>query len=119
MRPDVAFLTHVTEVLARVRYKEGWTFRVAGEDSGRPFLQVRFKAVDEETGLLEEQSGRKWRLSPHMTNGEIVQTAFLACKQAEEHECRERFRYDDRAIFGPHIDLDALWWAADKRRQRS
>lgn len=72
------------------------------------WLQVCFTAPDSKTGEMTEQRGRKWRLSPHMTRGEIVQTLFLAISVAEEHERRENFQYRGERIFGPHHDLDEL-----------
>lgn len=68
-----------------------------------PYLQVQFTTPE------GRQYGRKWRLSPHMTKSEIVLTAFKAVETAMEHEVREAFRYRDRRIFGPHIDVDELW----------
>ena len=53
--------------------------------------------------------GRKWYMSKHMTDGEIVQTIFKAMMTAMEHELREGFLYRGRAIFDPHYDLDKLW----------
>lgn len=52
--------------------------------------------------------GRKWYISPHMTDGEIVQTVFKALMTAVEHETREQFLFKGVAIFDPHIDLDKL-----------
>lgn len=52
--------------------------------------------------------GRKWRLSPHMTDGEVVQTALMATLAAAEHEHRERFRYKGVSVFDPHYDIDQL-----------
>jgi len=57
---------------------------------------------------VEEHKGRKWLLSQHMTDSEIVQTALLAVLVCEEHEARERFRYRGAAIFGPHQDVEDL-----------
>ena len=52
--------------------------------------------------------GRKWLLSTHMTDGEVVQTAFLALKVAMEHEMREQFTYKGQPLFDPHYDIDKL-----------
>ncbi|MFT3671328.1 hypothetical protein [Aestuariivirga sp.] len=52
--------------------------------------------------------GRKWYISPNMTDGEIVQTVFKALLTAVEHETREQFLFKGVAIFDPHIDLDKL-----------
>ena len=81
-------------ILQHVTYEHG-TFRVAPDDS---YLQF----------VSEGQHGRKWRLSPHMTRSEIVQTAFMAVLTWEEHECRERFKYKGQRVFGPHFNVEAL-----------
>lgn len=106
-------------VLAQVAYK-GWEFRIeeirpcllsgAGcRMSGQSaYLQVRFEAEG------EQWSGRKWLLSQHMTESELVQTALKAVLTAEEHEARERFTYKERAVFGPHLHLEALIEACDR-----
>lgn len=51
------------------------------------------------------QSCRKWMLSYYMEPTEIVRTALLAARQAEDHECCENFRYDGDLVADPHIDL--------------
>jgi hypothetical protein len=43
-----------------------------------------------------------------MTVSEIVQTAFKATLTALEHETREKFRYRDAAIFGPHFNVERM-----------
>lgn len=76
------------------------------------WLQVHFRAFDHaspETTETHDVSGRKWRLSIHMTDSEIVQTALKAVMTAEEHETREQFLYNGQAIFGPHLDIEQLW----------
>ncbi len=55
-----------------------------------------------------KQNGRWWRLSKHMTDGEIAQTCLLAAIAFFEHEVREAFTVDGLAVFQPHWDLDAL-----------
>lgn len=76
--------------------------------TGEEYLQVRWKAPDCKTGIMKEQHGRKWRVSEHMTNSEVVQTIFMAIMAAMEHEIREDFKYRGEAIFGPHYDVEAL-----------
>lgn len=58
--------------------------------------------------------GRKWLLSTFMTRSEVVQTAFLAVRTWVEHEMREQFTYRSRAVFGPHISIDAVYDIAEK-----
>lgn len=60
------------------------------------------------TGAPMAWTGRKWLLSRHMTETEIVWTAFKAILTAIEHEARERFRYRGVAIADSHSDVAAL-----------
>lgn len=71
-------------------------------------LRVACDGVDNETGEPTRWQGRKWSLSKHMTDGEVVQTAFLAARVADEHELREQFTYKGETIFNPHYDIDRL-----------
>lgn len=89
------------EALRDVHYKN-WLFSVR-ESNGTYFLQINFA----ESGV--RQSCRKWILSQWMTKSEIIQTAFKAVLAAEEHETREKFKYNGRAIFGPHFDVEQLY----------
>src|SRR5258708_5406117 len=89
----------------RVTHQPYGYFKVGPDED--LYLQVVFPAL---LGMSVDHpvSGRKWRLSTHMTKGEIVQTALLAVIQAQEHEIREHFLYKGKAIFGPHYDVDVL-----------
>ena len=81
-------------------------------DHHRPYLQVQADGPCSETGEMHRWRGRKWFLSKHMTESEVVQTAFLAVMTAVEHETREAFTYAGHAIFSPHYDIHklvALW----------
>lgn len=81
-----------------------------GEDS-RPYLQVAFNAPDSDLGTYDRpipQFGRKWYLSPYMTNTELVRTTHKAVRAAVEHECDENFKYHGQAIFSPHTDVTKL-----------
>ncbi len=96
------------ELLDRVAYKSNWALRVDTEESGRAFLQWQFYGPCSVTGIKQWHNCRKWQLSPHMTDGELVQTAFAAALQAEEHECREFFTYNGHVVMNPHLSLEAL-----------
>lgn len=98
---------HLTQLLANVTYKD-WGFRVGQDAVALYYLQVEFETRPEGGGIVV-WTGRKWRISAHMTDSEIVQTALLAVLTAEEHEAREAFRYKGRAIFGPHLSVEKLW----------
>ena len=104
-------------VLADLVYKD-WSFRIEKDGIGLWFMQVQVKGPDATTGDAIEWSGRKWRMSMHMTTSEIVQTALKAVLTAEEHETRERFQYKGRAIFGPHLNVEMLWHLANETEVR-
>ena len=98
---------------ARVSYKD-WTIEVGQSTVGCYYLRVRFN----DGGKI--WTGRRWLLSPEMTESEVIQTALKAVLAAEEHEARERFLYLGRPVFGPHIAVGALYAACldtDERGQ--
>lgn len=99
-------MEQVHAILDMVSYKS-WFLLVSTED-GRPYLQWSFEGKCANTGKIEHQPCRKWFLSFHMTDGELVQTAFGAALQAEEHECREFFLYGGHRVMNPHLSLEAL-----------
>jgi len=97
----------IRDVVNQIQYKD-WEFYIGGSNQ-RPYLQIRFLAVDSENpGVLEWQHCRKWWLSRYMIPSEILRTAWKAVLAAEEHEAGERFTYKGVALFNPHADLDAL-----------
>lgn len=99
-------------ILNEIVYKD-WQFGVA-KDGVRYYFQIRFNGPCSVTGIMKEHSSRKWFLSEHMTKSEVVQTVFKAILTAEEHETREHFKYRNKRIFGPHIDVDTLSEVCDK-----
>lgn len=87
-----------------------------GEDL---FLLARYDEADVHTGVVEEQTTRKWIISPHATHSEFVQTAFKCALTSMEHRTREMFRYKGAQVYGPHIDVDALLSICDLTEVRS
>ena len=77
--------------------------------SGEIFLSVVCpEGKNNETGAEEPWSGRKWLLQRHMTNSEVVQTAFKAILTAHEHEARELFLYRGQPVMMGHFDLEQV-----------
>lgn len=94
----------ILNIVKRIKYKD-WNLHIhykSGPEIGPIYLQVSFHDGE------ELWTGRKWLLSLHMTLSEIVQTAFKAIMTAEEHEIREKFLFDGKAVLGPHIDIESL-----------
>ena|SRR5688572_4140361 len=100
-------------ILAQISYKD-WDFRW-GTRGDSFYIQVRFCAKDNFQGDEASWSGRKWDVSSHATSAEVVQTCLKAVLTAEEHEAREKFLFNGRPIFQPHMDINLLWTIADKK----
>ena len=99
-------------ILSRIELPFGWTV-YAEELDGRETRSIVLRivnpcGVNNVTNEAFEWKGRKWLLSRHMTDGEVVQTAFLATMTAIEHEARELFKYKGQSIFDPHYDIEKL-----------
>jgi len=77
-------------------------------ENGRVFLQVVYQAPCTKTGETKEWHGRKWYLSKHMTDDEIVKTCYAAFKATVEHEVMEGFKIGGVVLFNPHVDYQAL-----------
>jgi hypothetical protein len=73
-----------------------------------PYLQIQGQQRCSLTGEWLHWTGRKWQLSVHMTESEIVGTVFKAWETWFEHELRERFRYKGVQVFDPHRSIQAL-----------
>jgi hypothetical protein len=102
-------MVRLMEVIKRVAYP-GFEFTVFMRPTSVPsyYLQISCADACNETGDQIVWKSRKWLLSEHMTDGEIVQTAFKATLAAIEHETRERFTYRDVSVFDPHYDIEKL-----------
>lgn len=93
---------------------ENWNIHLA-YDGDRPYVQVRFLEKDEFSDRVEMQHGRKWMLSYHMCDSEVVQTVFAAVERAMMHEVKEKFKFRGRRIYNPHQSVHALWELAGKK----
>lgn len=87
--------------------------------SGIIYLQHRFLRPDEITGEMGWGYGRKWHVSPHATESEVVLTCLKAAITNAEHEVREGVTYKGARIFQPHIDVNALVEACQHSDARS
>lgn len=94
------------DVLEKVEYP-GMRFLI-GRAGAASYLQVKFDTTDTATGEEAVHKGRKWLLSVHMTETEIVQTALKAILTIVEHEARERFLYCGEAVYDPHCKIEDL-----------
>lgn len=86
---------------------------------GRNFLQVVYKAPCTKTGEIQEWRGRKWYLSEHMTDDEIIKTAYTAFEYAVKHEVMEGFKVDNIILFNPHVNYEALLSVSNQEIKRA
>jgi hypothetical protein len=105
----MTFSDRLPDIINSIKLPFGWELHARHDARGFAYIQVGDSAArDNVTGEATAWRGRKWLLSEHMTDGEVVQTAFLAVMTAVEHEAREVFTYQGRAIFDPHYDIYKL-----------
>lgn len=103
-------LEKIQTILNEVSFRD-WELQI-GQDSKVAFwLQWRFWEKDlsnpeDNTKYLQEC--RKWRLSPHMSASEVINTAYLAAKIAVEHEFMEQFKIRNKVLYNPHQSVYAL-----------
>lgn len=105
-------LEHMKQLIDDLSFEadwfEGWEYQLRW-DEHRPYLQIRFLApCNMNKGHTYEQTSRKWFLSFHMTDDEVVSTALAATKMCIEHEMRELFKWRGEPIYRPHYDIHAL-----------
>lgn len=104
-------------IAREITYKSGYQLiceRDKKDPEGRMYLQVECQRPDVFTGEMGTGRGGKMYLSEHMSVSELVRKAFQLFIAYEEHECREWFHYGGRAVFGPHINVEALWDVAER-----
>lgn len=105
-------MDRATALMQSIHYKEGYKITV-GLHNDLVFLQVHCWRPDKDTGIEEWGHGGKGYLQRGVSDSAIVRTAFSLFLAYETHECREFFQYAGRSIFGPHMDIEQLWSAAD------
>lgn len=103
----------VEALIERITYRD-WRFIVHAYDASFS-LQIVF--TDPETGF--PQSSRRWSLPWHACASEVLHTALLAVLTAEEHEARERFKFEGAAVFNPHHSIEALLAMVEHTETRS
>lgn len=104
IRSDIKF----KNILSQVKFKD-WNIVITRKNyRSEWYLQVQFQGRCADTGDNAVLNARKWLLSPHMCESEVVGTAFLAVQQAASHEVREHFTYKGQKVYGPHFDVTRL-----------
>lgn len=112
-------LERIQNLLKRVKMKvlgTSFSFLIEKDKKSgdRIYIQLVYGAVDSRTKQFGVFKSRKWYLSEHMTDDEIIKTAYLALETAVKHEILEGFKIDGHSIFNPHINFEELLKISDK-----
>jgi len=96
-------------ILEKIRYKN-WKLiaQIYTDCYVIKWVFLEKNVTDSYDNNLYEQHCRKWFISKHSTESEVIRSAYLAAIQAEMHECAEQFQFDNVRLFDPHtsyIDL--------------
>ncbi len=101
-------MTHqeIRTLLKNVKFLD-WHWRVMDKGDGL-LIQLVWNAPDCHDGVMKVQHGRKWYVSSHSCESEVVAAAYAAVQRAVLHEAAEQFLYKGKRIFNPHFNVDAL-----------
>lgn len=93
---------------------------VKSPETGRIFIQTVYNCKDskEVNARAKVFKGRKWYLSDHMLEDEIIKTAYLAFETCVKHEMLEGFRVGHVTLFNPHVDYKELLKISNKEVKR-
>lgn len=80
----------------------------------RLYIQIEYSNSCTKTHKIETWKGRKWYLSDHMTNDEVIKTVYAAFEAAVKHEIMEGFKIDNKVLFNPHINFEELIKISDQ-----
>lgn len=114
------FEERLKEIVSQIELGMNCQVRIGySAERGDHFVQIQCWRMDVITKKEGWGFGGKGWPSPHSTRNEIVQMIFGLYKGYWEHEARENFTYRGRRVFGPHMDVDAIWTVANKVDVRS
>ena len=84
----------------------------------RVYMQMFYTSPCTKTSEIKEWRGRKWYLTPYMTESEVVFTAWAAFEAAVKHETMEGFRFDNQTVINPHVNFRKLLEISPNEVQR-
>lgn len=94
----------IEAILKDIEFRDGW-FVLHSKGDGW-LLQLCYFDKDVHTGEREIQHARKWYISPHMTETEIVEGAWAACQRSMLHRAGEWFTYRGARVYSPHFRIE-------------
>lgn len=87
-------------------------------DTGRIFIQIVYTDKCRKTGKEQLWKSRKYYISEHMTEDELVKTIYVAFEQCVKHEIMEGFCIDNKVLFNPHVHYTELLAISDREIAR-
>jgi hypothetical protein len=106
MTENGALIQRVRKLIDQIKFLN-YDFSVR-EEHGGVHLRGEYNEADVYDDKVVLQITRPWKITPAMTDSEIVQTIFKCCMTSMEHRTREHFTYMGARIFGPHFDVNDL-----------
>lgn len=85
----------------------------------RVYIQLYYYALCTKSGKERAYKGRKWYLSEHMTDDEVIKTCYAAFETAVKHEIMEGFKVDGIVVFNPHVNYEELLKISHREITRS
>lgn len=103
-----------------VKYDDKFTYidNTTGDKVGRIYIQLEYNSACNKGEENDYWKGRKWYLSEHMTDDEIIKTCYVAFEACVKHEIMEGFKVDGKILFNPHINFEELLNISDKEITR-
>jgi hypothetical protein len=96
-------------VLARVKYKDGFTLKVIPEtQSEMASIIIGRDIIDSDTQTPRHLSRAISVCIGKLTDSDLVHKVFAEILAWEQHEACEFFRFDDVQIFSPHANIHVL-----------
>lgn len=97
------------KLLQKISYKNEYYFDIWQQgDLDLFFIRLHVDRIDVVTGNKSIGKSAPVFIDKNWTDDQIVRQAFKCILGYEEHEVREKFKYKNKAIFGPHISLNKL-----------
>jgi hypothetical protein len=106
---DETFYARLMRIVDDISLPENFKVLVGCTELNMYYFQIECWRMDVITKEEGPGYGGKAFLDPDATDSQLVGTTFGLYKGYVEHEARETFQYKGRRVFGPHIDVDALW----------
>lgn len=110
----------ISSISISILGNDTFMFKIEKDKKGgnRLYLQIEYRTPCTKTAEILPWKGRKWYLSEHMTDNEIIFTAYTAYEMAMKHEIMESFKINGVILLNPHVDYKQLLEISNKETVR-